>query len=253
MGRRHRLAPLVVLILAFAALLPGATAAAEPGTRSVYTSYTQLQVKYYGSPTGHITIWWHSEWNYTDAEVCLVDNVRNGKGIWAQFTGSWVNGPSVSTGRFFSGWGAQKPYGQEYCTTFGLRADMSHFLSDIRIDKGNYWGSTVVFNDADVYPNPTQWSGPNLSIWVDEVAMRYGGEPNCSAAPSTANCPLIKQFLHRNDVVNIGCQKWGAETVGGNPYWVFAQIGSEYDDWKGWIPSYYVNYPYNWIDGLGYC
>jgi hypothetical protein len=241
---------LTVVLLALAGLATLAT----PASATPYTWFSKFQITSGTTPTGYAEVWFTADWDSTTGSVCVVDNATNGKGVFIRINGFWLDGASRSTPRFNSGAGVQKPYGQEYCTTFTLTGSTRVLLNQFRIDKGNYWGSTVQQTDSDWHPTQATGTSPRAyTVWQNSIPLRFGNEPTCSAAPSASNCTRTRAYIPRNAQVWVSCQKWGAQTVGGNPYWVQVSWEHNGEDWLGWIPSYPLNYPQRWVDHIPYC
>jgi len=80
------------------------------------------------------------------------------------------------------------------------------------------------------------------------VAMRTGGDA-CMAAPGPGTCPQVLLGLDPGQRLEPICQRHG-QTMGRNPYWVFAS-GPRGN--RGWVPSWFVDYPTNHLPGVVEC
>jgi hypothetical protein len=250
---KHLARNLTTVLSAVVLAVVGLATLATPAKAAPLTWFSKFQITSGTTPTGYAEIWFTADWGGLNGSLCVVDNVTNGRGVFVRITGFWVNGSSQSTPRFHSGSGTQKPYGREYCTNFALDPAPQH-LQRFRIDKGNYWGGTVQLTDVDWHPNKSTGTSPlAFTVWQNDIPLRYGNEPYCSAAPSSWNCTQTRRYIRRNETVWVWCQKWGGQSVGGNPYWLYVSWNNTDDDWSGWIPSYPLNYPQRWVDHIPYC
>ena len=80
------------------------------------------------------------------------------------------------------------------------------------------------------------------------VALRSGG-PECAAHPGPATCPTELTRLRDGQRLFPVCQQ-GGQTVGHNPFWLYA-IGPRGN--RGWVPSWYLDYPANRLPGVPEC
>ncbi|GHJ44005.1 hypothetical protein Cs7R123_13470 [Catellatospora sp. TT07R-123] len=85
-------------------------------------------------------------------------------------------------------------------------------------------------------------------IWASSVNVRNNGGDACYNYPGPANCPTVLTTVSAPQQVYVYCQKAG-ETIGGNPYWVYAYANGMY----GWLAGYYTDNATNWIDGVPTC
>jgi hypothetical protein len=207
------------------------------------------------------TGWMGVNWYWSDGGiagfVCIVDNVANGKGVYVQFNGNFTVDGSyeawAGTGNIASGNGEQKPWGQQYCTSFSIYPGGAHGyrLNWVNVNMGNYSGGSFVWNNTDQVPNrnfPPDWKQGR--VWTS-VDVRGDSEwancldwPNRQCGVYAGTIPAGKQILIRE-------QRLG-EWVGGNPYWLDIAYWNEGDPtmYGGWIPSYYLDYRKNFVDNV---
>lgn len=90
-----------------------------------------------------------------------------------------------------------------------------------------------------------------FTTWATDVNMRHDlNHVNgwaCPESPSPGNCPDIIGRAQPGDRLEIECQTRG-ETVGGNPYWVFAHNHTR--GIYGWMASYFIAHPDNVLPGV---
>jgi hypothetical protein len=223
---------------------------------------TYLQAWEAGNQVGEIGINWEWKRESVRARLCLYDDVANGKGIYAQLNASYtVNGAEriVGTGNYFASGGHY--VGNRYINCVDLTFNppsgaATAPLNFVNVNIGNHWvpsGATaekLVASTTDKVPNPraTTWT-PSIPIWAANVQIRGRSVGACDARPTNASCNPVLATIPKNASVKILCQQWGGEVVGQNPYWVEV----EYAGKRGLIPSYYVDYTDNYIDGLASC
>ncbi|MFD5629131.1 MULTISPECIES: hypothetical protein [unclassified Streptomyces] len=87
-------------------------------------------------------------------------------------------------------------------------------------------------------------------VWASGINVRDGGGELCYLYPSTANCPTVQTTVSSPAQVWVYCQQEGAQSVGGNPYWVWVLTPSGH---RGYMASYYTDNATNWIDGVPNC
>ncbi|ANJ06098.1 hypothetical protein GCM10010220_12310 [Streptomyces parvulus] len=87
-------------------------------------------------------------------------------------------------------------------------------------------------------------------VWASGVNVRAGGGEQCYLYPSAANCPTVQTTVSSPAQVWVYCQQEGAQSVGGNPYWVWVLTASGH---RGYMASYYTDNATNWIDGVPSC
>ncbi|WP_405552139.1 hypothetical protein OHV08_00460 [Streptomyces canus] len=93
--------------------------------------------------------------------------------------------------------------------------------------------------------------GPgNYGVWATNVSVRDITSENCYLWPSAANCPSVIDHVSRPESVWVYCQTEGAQTVGGNPYWVEVRTARGN---VGYMAGYYISNVTNWIDGVPQC
>lgn len=80
------------------------------------------------------------------------------------------------------------------------------------------------------------------------VALR-GGSPSCNARPGAESCPDTVLGLRAGQRVYPICQRRG-QTVGRNPYWLYADGPRGR---RGWVASWYLDYPSNRLPGVPDC
>ncbi|WP_264925592.1 hypothetical protein [Streptomyces sp. A012304] len=94
-------------------------------------------------------------------------------------------------------------------------------------------------------------AGAYFSTWATDVNMRYDvnrvNGDRCPESPSPAHCPDVLGRAQPGDRLRVTCQTRG-ETVGGNPYWVFAH--NETRGTYGWMASYFINHPDDVLPGV---
>lgn len=95
-------------------------------------------------------------------------------------------------------------------------------------------------------------AGPVFTTWATDVNVRTDSAPGfrCPEFPSPGNCPQVIGKAQPGDQLEVTCQTRG-ETVGGNPYWVF--VVNRTRDLDGWMASYYISHPDNWLPGVPQC
>ncbi|MFI9152556.1 hypothetical protein [Streptomyces sp. NPDC053367] len=96
-----------------------------------------------------------------------------------------------------------------------------------------------------------QAAGSFFTTWATDVNMRHDlNHVNgwaCPESPSTTNCPDITGQAQPGDQLEITCQTLG-QTIGGNPYWVFAINHTRGTD--GWMAGYFIAHPDNKLPGV---
>lgn len=95
-------------------------------------------------------------------------------------------------------------------------------------------------------------AGPVFTTWAADVNVRFLSPPDlrCPKFPSPGNCPQVTGKAQPGDRLEVLCQMRG-ETVGGNPYWV--AVNNETRGFGGWMASYYISHPDNWLPGVPQC
>ncbi|MEU6306457.1 hypothetical protein PGH47_23145 [Streptomyces sp. HUAS 31] len=116
-------------------------------------------------------------------------------------------------------------------------------------------GSTVIAATGLVFgtagsAHATGHGPGNYGVWASGVNVRAGGGEQCYLYPSAANCPDIQTTVSNPTQVWVYCQQEGAQSVGGNPYWVWVLTPSGH---RGYMASYYIDNVTNSIDGLERC
>jgi hypothetical protein len=85
--------------------------------------------------------------------------------------------------------------------------------------------------------------------WAYGVAVRGGGVPKyaeCGAFPSTTNCNWVMGRVDPNWILDVQCQQ-GGQNINGNPNWLIVRVHVPAGAfaYRGWISSYYIDYPGN--------
>ncbi|MER7492874.1 hypothetical protein ABT033_09620 [Streptomyces pharetrae] len=90
-----------------------------------------------------------------------------------------------------------------------------------------------------------------FTTWATDVNMRHDlNHVNgwaCPEHPSPGNCPDVIGRAQPGDQLEVSCQTRG-ETVGGNPYWVFAHNRTR--GIHGWMASYFIAHPDDVLPGV---
>lgn len=94
-------------------------------------------------------------------------------------------------------------------------------------------------------------AGAFFTTWATDVNMRHDlNHVNgyaCPESPSPGNCPDVIGRAQPGDRLEVMCQARG-ETVGGNPYWVFAHNHTR--GIHGLLSSYFIDHPDKQLHGV---
>jgi hypothetical protein len=94
----------------------------------------------------------------------------------------------------------------------------------------------------------SQFSPGSYQVRESGVALRGGGAA-CAARPGVGTCPDVLLGLRPGQRLFPICQRRG-QTVGRNPYWLYAD-GPRGN--RGWVASWYLTYPSNRLPGVPDC
>ncbi|MEU0095562.1 hypothetical protein [Kribbella sp. NPDC006257] len=203
-------------------------------------------VEYNGGTTGVVNINWNFGATSVYGNLCVHDTIANGKGVYVQ-----LNGNYQVSGRDY--WVGAGNYYSEGCYNFNIpmpdHDGRIHDLNYVYVNMGNYWGSTVVWHNSDKMVNPYA-GGSTPTYTLTDTAPIYPTTELCQEPWQnlTENCsPFVRQ---RGESVMVDAQRLG-RTVGTNPYWVHVKFWPA-DGWmrEGWMPSWYLNYAKNFVDGV---
>jgi len=196
-------------------------------------------------------------------KTCVTDAVGNSRGPYVKVTLNYRdlhdNQQSVALVQVRNTTGS----GTQVCRTDNVAhiGDLLDLPVDFRVEKGECSGTTCTKYVTDIEGFTRRcfssfWA-PYCEdhTWTNNVAFRYSTGPDgdiCDTAPSPTNCNSVFTNLTTADEFLVQCQQKGAQTVGSNPYWLRVVIPGGLDT-KGWIPSWYLDSPKNWVDGVPYC
>ncbi|MGY0230664.1 hypothetical protein PT931_02675 [Longispora urticae] len=116
----------------------------------------------------------------------------------------------------------------------------------------NRWDPTT---PAPTDPDPWETDGPNQpspdgSHSVRSNAITVGANvAACRNWPSAANCSPAVGVMNIRDRIYPICQRSG-QAVGSNPWWVY---GTTTNGLTGWIPSWWIDYPADFLSGVAIC